>query len=150
MGRNFVLRAAAGGSRTPEDFVRAILDSKKRPDGTWRQFTLVSPSGGSVEVHVDADRSVVQRRIGWALSTAAKLFRERYPQKSIGIAKREGSINHCWETLVSFVYDKSSATVAATWEAAMLVKFGMDPAALASGYAVRVAAAGEERRKRRG
>lgn len=150
MGRNFVLRAAAGCSKNPEELVRMILDAKKRPDGTWRQFTLTSPSGSTLEVHVDADRSIAQRRIGWALSTVAKLCRERYPQKYFGVAKRDGTITHCWETLVTFVYDKTSATVAATWEEPTLARFGMDHAALASGYAVRVAAADEERRTRRG
>lgn len=150
MGRNFVLRAAAGGSKTPEDFVRAVLDAKKCPDGTWRQFSLKIPSGSTLEVHVEADRSIAQRRIGWALSTAAKVCRHLYPQKDFGVAKRDGTITHCWETLVMFLYDKSSATVQATWEEATLARFGMDHAAIASGYAIRVAAADEERRKRRG
>lgn len=84
------------------------------------------------------------------MSIAAKVCRERYPQKDCGVAKRDGTITHCWETLVTFFYDKATATVKASWEEATLARFGMDHAALASGYAVRVAAADDERRKRRG
>lgn len=147
MARNCVLRAPAGSSRLPDDLARAVLDAKKMADGSRRQINLATPNGGEVDVHVVADRSVAQRRVGWSLSTAAKIIREKYPQK---VAKREGTITHQWEGLVHFVYVRETTAVDAQWGEATLTKYGMDPAALVSAFAIKVAAADEERRRRRG
>lgn len=81
------LRALPGGMRSPEDTIRAILDARRLPSGEWRSIEVRAPSGASVAVYTDPDRSLKQRRIGWHVSTILRTLKEKYPSEQFVAAK---------------------------------------------------------------
>lgn len=139
VGKAFTLRALSGGLRAPEDTIRSILDARRLPSGEWRSIEVRAPSGATVAIYTDPDRSIKQRRIGWHVAAVLRIFKERYPSEQFVAAEAAGAVTCRRETLITFSFDAGTNEVATEWHDEVLERLKMDKSKLAAALAAKIA-----------
>ena len=96
LGKNFVLQALGEGALTIRRIQKAFALLR---DGTsWRQFSVVSPTGAQVPLLVGRDKSrkqIALERAGRALHEA---FRAQIPEH-LSLVRKDGMVTYKWAPL---------------------------------------------------
>lgn len=113
-------------------------------------MSAVAPDNTEVQLYLDPDRSMAQRRTAWHLSQARKIPAQRHPSLSVAAARADGALTYQRRPIFECAFVDADRTVRWKWIDDTLNTIGVDASELKTALAEHIDEANADYRRKRG
>lgn len=125
-GRRIVLRFKESAGGEAELVVAQIMDGRRLEDGSWHHAVIVGLGNVQIDMFLDRDRSLVQRKRNFHLNHLAKAICALHPSLEVSPHRAPATLVVAWQAIVQVVSDDATHDAALQWQHAAVKEAGLD------------------------